>query len=114
MGAWANGASGSGAEKPTTEGTLTPLGYAQHTSLGTAILLSATPAAGVALPAGARLAVISCTAQAVRWRDDGTAPTATVGMPLAVGVQFTYSGDLSAIKFIEQASGAVLNVSFYK
>ncbi len=84
----------------------TALGYEQLTSLTTATAL--TP------PAGATLAVISVEGAAVRYRDDGTAPTATVGMPLAISQQFTYSGDFSKLEFIGQAAGAILNVSFYK
>ena len=106
MGDWANGASGRGAEQPVTEATLTCLGYQQITSLAAAAALT--------VPTGARLAVIVAETQAVRWRDDGTDPTSSVGMPLATGVQFTYPGDLAAIKFIEQTASAKLNVSYYK
>lgn len=117
MGAWANGASAKGADRPTTEATLTPVGYAQFTSLAAAVSL-ATPAAGItladALAAGARLAVIIAETQAVRWRDDGSDPTGSVGMPLATGVQWTYPGNLSAIKFIEQTASAKLNVAYFK
>jgi hypothetical protein len=49
----------------------------------------------------------------VRWRDDGTDPTASVGMPLAAGVPFAYDGDLTRIRFIQQSASAVLNVSYY-
>jgi hypothetical protein len=58
-------------------------------------------------------ALIVAEGQAVRWRDDGTAPTATVGMPLAVGIPLQYDGDLTNIKFIEQVAGAKLNISYY-
>jgi hypothetical protein len=82
-----------------------PLGFQQITSLSAATALT--------VPAGATIAVIQTEAQAVRWRDDGTDPTATVGLPLSVGTQLEYSGNLAALKFIEQASGAKLNVSYY-
>ena len=49
----------------------------------------------------------------VRWRDDGTAPTAAVGMLLPAGSELDYSGDLALIQFIEVAAGAVLDVNFY-
>ncbi len=84
----------------------TPLGYQQITSLSSAKTLSP--------PAGAVAAVIYVEAKDVRWRDDGTAPTASVGIPVASGRAFQYAADLSAISFIEQASGAILNVSYYK
>lgn len=82
-----------------------PLGYEQITSL--------SAAAALTVPAGAAVAVIEAETQAVRWRDDGTDPTATVGMPLPTGRVFVYAGALSAIKFIEQAASAKLNVNYY-
>lgn len=82
-----------------------PLGYQQITSL--------SAAAGLTVPAGAQRARIVATTQAVRWRDDGTNPTGTVGMPLAVNTELEYEGDLAAIKFIEQVASAAINVSYY-
>lgn len=58
--------------------------------------------------------LITPEAQAVRWRDDGTAPTSTVGMPLAVGDTLEYDGNLNKIQFIEQAASAKLNISYYR
>ena len=91
---------------PTIEGQRQPLGYEQITDLSSAVTL--TP------PTGTRLVVVQCETQAVRWRDDGVSPLATVGMPLATGVDKVYTGDFSAIEFIEQVAGAKLNVSYYK
>lgn len=85
--------------------TFAPLGYQQITPTVSTLLT---------VPDGATRAVIVAEAQAVRWRDDGTAPTAAVGMPLAVGVTLEYSGTLRAIRFIEQTSAAKLNVSYYR
>jgi len=84
----------------------TPLGYEQITSI--------SAAKGLTPPTGATIALIEAEAQAVRYRDDGTDPTTTVGMPVAVGTSFWYAGTLSAIQFIEQTSGAILNVSYYR
>jgi hypothetical protein len=58
-------------------------------------------------------ALIVAEGASVRWRDDGTAPTATVGMPLAVGVPLQYDGDLSKIRFIQQTTTGIINVSYY-
>lgn len=117
MGDFARRASGHGAPVPTTPGVLTPCGYAQFTSLAAAVDLS-TPASGttlaVAIAAGARLILVIAETQAVRWRDDGSNPTAGVGMPLAVGTLLEYSGTLSAIKFIEQTGSAKINVAYFK
>lgn len=81
------------------------LGYQQITSLSSSTALT--------VPVGATMALIVAETQAVRWRDDGTAPTATVGMPLATGTSLSYDGDLKAIRFIQQTASAVLNVSYY-
>jgi hypothetical protein len=84
----------------------TPLGYQQITSLSSAT--------GLTVPTGATYAVITPEIQAIRWRDDGTNPTLSVGYPLVAGTQLTYSGSLLAIKLIQQAPSATLDVSYYK
>ena len=81
------------------------LGYQQITSL--------SAAASLTIPTGATMALITPETEGVRWRDDGTAPTASVGMPIAVGAYFTYDGDLKSIRFIEQTASAKINVSYY-
>lgn len=83
----------------------TPMGFEQVTGLSTA--------KGLTVPKGSRMAVITCRTQAVSWRDDGTAPTASIGISLPVNTPFMYTGNLSAMSFIEEAAGAVLNVSYY-
>lgn len=61
------------------------------------------------------LVVIKAEVQAVRYRDDGTAPTASVGMPVAVtDAPISYEGTISALQFIAQTSGGVIDASFYK
>ncbi len=92
----------------------TCLGYQQISSLGSSTGLTIPlrdPSTG--LTAKANFALITPEAQAVRWRDDGSDPTASVGMPLAAGVTLQYDGDLSKIRFIEQVGGAKLNISYY-
>jgi len=58
-------------------------------------------------------ALIVAEGAAVRWRDDNTAPTASIGMPLAVGVPLQYDGDLNKIRFIQQSATGIINVSYY-
>lgn len=89
-----------------TEGKLVPLGYQQITAL--------SAAASLTVPAGARLAICQATVAALRWRDDGTNPTASIGMLLSVNYEIVYTGDLTTIKFIESAGGGILNVSYYR
>lgn len=91
-----------------------PMGYQQITSLSSAQSLTVPtgdPKTGI--KSQPTFALITAETQAVRWRDDGTNPTATVGMPLAVGVTLQYDGDLTKIKFIEQTASAKLNISYY-
>lgn len=82
------------------------LGYQQYTSLSSATGLSN-------IPQGATLALITPETQSIRWRDDGTDPTASVGMPVTAGAYLSYDGDLNRIKFIQQSASAKINVSFY-
>lgn len=89
------------------------LGYQQITSLGSAVGLTVPQATTGGLAAKPSIAIIVAETAAVRWRDDGVAPTATVGMPLAVGTTLQYDGDITAIQFIEQTAGAKLNISYY-
>ena len=89
------------------------IGYQQITSLSAASGLTVPALDKNGLNQKPTFALIVAETQAVRWRDDGTNPTTSVGMPLAVGVPLQYDGDLSRIKFIEQVAGAVLNISYY-
>jgi hypothetical protein len=84
---------------------LRPLGYQQITDVSAAI--------GLTAPAGTAFAMITAGTSAVRWRDDGTDPTAGVGYPLPVNSELTYAGSFSALKFIQQAAGAVLDIVYY-
>jgi hypothetical protein len=95
-------------------GSRIPLGYQQILA---ATLASATnltlPVAAVA----AQYALIQVEGtigvDIVRWRDDGVAPTATVGMQLGAMHQWEYPGDLEVIQFIVCAGAPILNVSYY-
>jgi hypothetical protein len=110
------------ANEAVVTGHRTPLGYQQilDAALGSAVGLtmptqSATNVPGgwaAQIPVGYAIIQNSGTA-AVRWRDDGTAPTATIGMLLAAGAELDYVGDISKIQFIHVAAGAQLEVSLY-
>ena len=94
------------ASAATTFQQLRALGYAQMTSLSAATALPS-------VPSGTQEAFIVCTGQTVYWRDDGTSPTASVGVPLLVNTGFPYTGSLSKIKIIETTPSATCNVSYY-
>jgi hypothetical protein len=84
-----------------------PKGYQQLTGLNAVKQLT--------VPVGANYAVIRCTGQDIRWRDDGVAPTAGVGMPLAVGEELHYDAPtgLVNLRFIEQAASAEISINYY-
>lgn len=90
------------------------MGYRQLTSLSSATnipSITTDPVTGLTIKPN--FVLIVPEGQAVRWRDDGVDPSASVGMPLAVGVTLQYDGDLSKIKFIQQVSGGIINISYY-
>lgn len=80
-------------------------GYLQITSLSSAT--------GLTVPDNALVALIQAETQDVRWRDDGTDPTASVGMLIGAGSTLAYTGDLNEIAFIQVSASAKLNISFY-
>lgn len=94
------------------EASLKPAGHQQLTTTLSAAVGLTVPAAA-ANSVTARLALIRCETTSVRWRDDGTDPTSSVGMLLDVGESLWYNGDLQAIKFIRTAASAVLDVAYY-
>lgn len=84
-----------------------PLGFQAITSLSTAQSLT--------VPAGATHALVHTETNAVRWRDDGTAPTSSVGMYLNTTDQpLLYSGNLNAIQFIAATGTPTIGVSYYR
>lgn len=71
-------------------------------------------ATGLTIPSErATVARIQAVSQNIRWRDDGTSPTASVGMQLAAGNELWYDGDLTAFELIEESAGAEVNISYY-
>ena len=89
------------------------LGYQQITSLSSAQFLTVPTTDANGLACKPSFALITPLTQSVRWRDDNTAPTASVGMPLLAGVTLQYDGDLTKIRFIETTASAELNVTYY-
>ena len=82
-------------------------------ALGYEQLATLTSAAALTPPAGSVLAVMVGETQSIRWRDDGTNPTASVGMLLTAGTILEFTGNLAAFRAIEATSAAKLNVSYY-
>jgi hypothetical protein len=92
--------------RQTTPANLVPKGHEQINPLTTAQALT--------VPVGATVAYIQVEDADVRWRDDGTDPTGAVGMLLKAGFNPSpFIGDLTALRFIDDVSGATLNVAYY-
>ena len=66
------------------------------------------------VPTGATVAEICVETAAVRYRDDGTAATSSLGIPVSVGSCFAYSGPLSALSFTAQSGSPTLDISYYR
>jgi hypothetical protein len=90
----------------TIDGAVDNNGYQQVTALSSAAALT--------VPAGTLLAVLQAEGADVRYRDDDTNPTSSVGMIIAAGTSVVYNGQLSRLRFIESGGTAKLNVSYYK
>jgi hypothetical protein len=89
------------------KGSSSSLGYTQITNLTAAVGLGA-------IPAGVEEVLLQPEAQNVRWRDDGTNPTASVGMRMIADTLYSFSiVQLAQLKFIEETASAKLNISFY-
>lgn len=98
---------------PIIGGGATPLGYQQ---ISAATLATATK---LTVPTGAVVAYVSVDTAAVRWRDDGTAPTTAIGMQIigtaTLSPVVAFAGaSMTAVQFILVGAGApLLNVSYY-
>jgi len=90
------------------------MNYEKRKPMGCEQLTGLTAAVPTAPPTGARGAIITCSGQPVRWRDDGVAPSATVGVYLAIGTILDYQGNLHALQFFQTAATAVVDISYYE
>jgi hypothetical protein len=92
---------------PTADGMLRPVAGSQEA-------LGVVTATAMTIPAGATIASVTVEGQPVRWRCDGTAPTASAGSLLAVGsvTVFRING-LSSCQFIQTAATATLDFEYF-
>jgi hypothetical protein len=82
------------------------VGFDQFTSLGSAVGLSLRSSSVVSV-------LVFAEGNDLRWRDDGSDPTSTVGMLLPKDTYWEFNGDLDKMKFIDTSTGAKLNVTYY-
>lgn len=91
---------------------LDSLGYGQITVLSGSTLVSTALTTGI--PTGTEVVTLEAEGQNVRYRDDGQNPTPTVGMLLVANKIYTLTvAQIAAMRVIETASGAKLNVTYY-
>jgi hypothetical protein len=96
-----------------SNGILPPYAY---TPLGLATLtVDANTAQPLAPPAGATIVQISISGNDVNYRDDGTNPTSSVGIPASAGNEFfLIRTNLANVLFIAQTGTSTLTLSYYK
>ena len=68
------------------------------------------------IPASATMVVLEAETADIRYRDDGGAPQAAVGLIIVHGAGGTilYTGTLTALRFILLSGSPLLNVGFYR
>lgn len=96
------------------------LGYCQQTSVSTAVgLSSGSGACANGIPSGSVFAVVQVENETARWRDDGTAPTASVGQPLTASTPIYFTSGvlnhtlLADVQLIPETGSMTVDVSFY-
>jgi hypothetical protein len=75
-------------------------------------IVNLSAATNLVIPLRTFVAFIQAEGQNVRWRDDGIAPTATVGNLIFAGETLAYRGNFARLKLIEVAPTAILNVEY--
>lgn len=90
--------------------TRTSLGYFNSNALSSAVSLAVI--AGGTIPTNTTRALVIIEGSTVRWRSDGVAPTASIGMPAQIGdvIEFDQK-QLDSVKLI--GAGATVHVEFY-
>lgn len=90
-----------------TRDKFAPLGYQAIGSLSGVQVLT--------VPAQAVFCLLRAETKDIRWTDDGTTPSTTVGQVLMfLDPAMWYAGDLTALKFFEDDASALLKVLYYK
>lgn len=91
-------------------------GYFQSSAaqFNTAALVSVITGLNAILSQGVVMLIIQAEGQAMRWRDDGTAPTASVGMIIPAGGELLYTArNYQSLQLISITAGALVNVTAY-
>jgi hypothetical protein len=90
-------------------------GAGTYQQLGATNTASSASVTSGGIPPAATMAYLDAETAGVRFRDDGGAPSASVGSLIATGNPgIFYTGTLAALQFIAAAGSPLLNVSFYR
>lgn len=82
--------------------------------LGYQALTVSTAAVSPTVPTGAAVALITVESNPIRWRDDGSAPTAAVGTPQTAGQALWYQGSLARLQLIRSGGvDATVHFNYY-
>lgn len=92
--------------KTATPAALTSTGFVQVSGFSTATAF--TP------PAGSTLCIVQAEGASVRFRTDGTNPTASVGQLMQIGQPLSLSANLAGTRFVPTAGTATLDADCYK
>lgn len=92
-------------------GMKNPINAKGYTQQSVTSLVAST----LTVPSAAQMAVVEVETATIRYRDDGTAPTTAIGMPVTATstVVVCGIGTLNAWKAIASGANAKLNTSFY-
>lgn len=91
------------------------LQYNQLTSLAAAKLFGVADTSDVVVPPYAKAVLLQAETQNVRFRHDGTSPTASVGVILIAGdapIRLDGQEIIRALRVIETTTSAKLNIAF--
>lgn len=96
-------------------GIVTPVGYCQLS----VITVAQTSTCTGGIPNGANYAVVCNEGTAARWRDDGVAPTTTMGNILGTGTATApvcagFTTTFATLQWIAESGTAVLDFTFYR
>ena len=92
-------------------GNYTPLGYCQLVTSAATRLSGCTGG----IPSGALYVELCSEGVALRYRDDGSTPTASSGMPVVANTCFQYSGyPLTGLFIIGQSAAATIDANFFQ
>lgn len=88
--------------------------YCQITVLSSAIKLTTANCSTGTVLTNSTIAQICVSTQGIRYTSSGVVtPTSTIGIPVASGTCFQYAGPLTTLTFIQQTSGAVLDIETF-